>query len=52
MAIAGTALKGTEQIVGEIMDIFLLSMGLAVAFAVIPNVSSLTQSGIATIRSV
>jgi hypothetical protein len=52
MAVAGIAYKGTEAIVGEVIDIFLLGLGLSVAFIALPRLSSITQQGIATIQSV
>ncbi len=52
MAVAGVAYKGTEAIVGEVVDIFLLGLGLAVAVTVLPQLGGITQQGIATIRSV
>ena len=52
MAVAGTAYKGTEAIVSEIIDIFLLSLGLSIAVIALPKLGGLTQQGIATIQSV
>jgi hypothetical protein len=52
MAVAGIAYKGTEAIVGEVVDIFLLGLGLAVAITALPLLGGVTQQGIATIRSV